>query len=76
MAAGGGGDGIVREFGLVMYISLYLKWITNKDQLYSTWNLAQCYVPAWMGRAVGVEWILVCAQLSPSTLPLKVPKNC
>ena len=26
-----------------MYILLYLKWITNKDLLYSTVNSAQCY---------------------------------
>ena len=28
------GEGIVREFGKVMYILLYSKWITNKDLLY------------------------------------------
>ena len=28
---------------------LYLKWITNKDLLYSTWNSVQRYVAAWMG---------------------------
>ena len=33
--------------GRVMCMLLYLKWITNKDLLYSTWNSAQCYVPAW-----------------------------
>ena len=27
-----------------MYILLNLKWITNKDLLYNTWNSAQCYV--------------------------------
>ena len=43
------GEGIVREFGMNMYTLLYLKWITNKDPLYSTWNSAQCYVPDWMG---------------------------
>ena len=32
---------------------LYLKWITNKDLLYSTWNSTQCYVPAWMEGGVG-----------------------
>ena len=32
---------------------LYLKWIINKDLLYSTWNSAQCYVVAWMGRDLG-----------------------
>ena len=36
--------GIVREFGVDMYTKLYLKWITNKDLLYSMWNSAQCYV--------------------------------
>ena len=30
-----------------MYTLLYLKWITNKVLLYSTWNSAQCYVAAW-----------------------------
>ena len=33
-----GGEGIVRDFGKVMYTLLYLKWITNKNLLYSTWN--------------------------------------
>ena len=35
---------IVREFGVDMNTLPYLKWITNKDLLYSTWNLAHCYV--------------------------------
>ena len=36
-----GGEGAVREFGIDMYTLLYLKWITNKDLLYSTGNSAQ-----------------------------------
>ena len=40
------GEGIVKHFGKVMCTLLYLKWITNKKLLYSTWNSAQCYVPA------------------------------
>ena len=40
MAAGcreeGFGEGIVREFGIDMYTVLYLKWVANKDPLYST----------------------------------------
>ena len=48
-----------REFGQVMNTWLYLKWITNKDLLYSTWNSAQCYVAAWMGEEFGGEWIRV-----------------
>ena len=43
------GEGLVREFGMDRYILLYLKWITNKDLLYSTGNSAQCYVAAWKG---------------------------
>ena len=31
----------VREFGVDMYTLLCLKWITNKDLLYSTWISAQ-----------------------------------
>ena len=43
------GEGVVKGFGKIMSTLLYLKWITNKNLLYSTWNSAQCYVPAWMG---------------------------
>ena len=32
-----------------MYTVLYLKQVTNKDLLHSTWNSAQCYVPGWDG---------------------------
>ena len=49
---------IIREFGMDMYTLLYLKWVTNKDLLYSTWNSAQYYVPAWIG-GFGGEWIQV-----------------
>ena len=45
------GEGIVRVFGKVIYTLLHLKWITNKDLLYST--SAQCYVSAWMGGGLG-----------------------
>ena len=43
-----------------MYTLLYLKWITNKDLLYSTGNSAQCYAAAWMGGQLGREWTRVC----------------
>ena len=51
------GEGRVREFGMDMYTVLYLKWITDKDLLYSTGNSAQCYVAAWVGGELGREWI-------------------
>ena len=50
-------EGIVKDFGKVMCTLLYLKWITNKHLLYSTWNSAQCYVPAWLAVGLGGEWI-------------------
>ena len=42
-----------------MYTLLDLKWITNKDLLYSTWNSAQCCVAAWMGGEFGGKLIHV-----------------
>ena len=47
------GEGIVTDFGKVIHTLLYLKWITNKSLLYSTWNSDHCYVPGWMGGAFG-----------------------
>ena len=49
----GWGEGIVREFGIDMDTLLYLKWITNKDLLYSTGNSAEWYVAAWRGGGAG-----------------------
>ena len=52
-----------------LYALLYLKWVTNKDLLYNTWNSAQCYVTVWMGGSLrGVKngymymdgWVLRC----------------
>ena len=40
-------------------LSIYFKWITNKDLLSSTGNSAQYYVAGWMGREFGGEWIHV-----------------
>ena len=70
------GEGIVREFGMVMYTLLYLKWKTNKDLLYSTKNSAQYYVAAWMGGEFGGEWIHVYVWLSPFTVHLKLSQHC
>ena len=36
-----------------MYTLLYLKWVTNKDLLYSTQNSAQCYVAPWWEGSLG-----------------------
>ena len=46
----GWGEGIVREFGMDIYTLLYLKWINNKDLLYSTLNSVQImWQPGWEG---------------------------
>ena len=68
MVAGGRGG---ENFVMNMYTLLYLKWITNKDQLYSTWKSYQCYVAAWMGEEFGGEWIHVYVWLSPFVVHLK-----
>ena len=37
------GEETVREFGINMHTLLYLKWVTNKNLLYSTGNSAQLH---------------------------------
>ena len=64
------------EFGINIYTLLYLKWITNKDLLNSTWNSAQCCVAAWMGGEFGGEWIHVYVWLNPFTVDLKLSQYC
>ena len=58
-----------------MYTLLYLKWITKKDLLYSTWNSAQCYEAALIGGEFGGGWIHVYVWLSPFTVHLKQSKD-
>ena len=69
ITVGGGrlGEEVTREFGMDKYTVLYLKWITkkkikwitNKDPLYSIGDTAPCYVADWMGGRFGGEWIHV-----------------
>ena len=73
---GGWRGGIVREFGIDMYTLLYLKWLPNKDLLYSTGNSAQYYVAAWMGVESGGEWIHGYVWLSHSAVHLKLSQHC
>ena len=61
-----------REFGVVMYSLLYLKWTNNEDLPYRTRNSAQCYVASCTGGKFGGEWVHVYVQLSPFTAQLKV----
>ena len=65
-----------REFGMDMYTLLYLKWIINKDLLYSTGISAQCYAAAWIGGEFGEEWIHVYVWLSPFIVHQKLLQYC
>ena len=60
-------EGIFRAFGVNTL--LYLKWITDKDLLYSTGNSAQSYMAAWMREESGGEWMHVYGWLSPFGYP-------
>ena len=70
------GERIVRDLGKVIYTLLYLKWITNKDLLYSIWNSAQWYVPDWMGGGFGGELIHVYVWMSPFAAHLELLQHC
>ena len=74
--AGEGREGIVRELRMDMYTLLYLKWVTNKDLLYSTGNSAECYVAAWREVEFGREWVHVDVWLSPFPVHLKLSQQC
>ena len=58
------------------YTLLYLKWMTNKNLLYSTGNSAQCYVAAWMGGEFGGEWVHVYIWLGSFAVHLKLSQHC
>ena len=62
------GEGIVREFGMVMDTLLYVTWRTSKDLMYNTGNSAHCHVAAWMGGEFGGEGIRVHVWLSLFTI--------
>ena len=69
------GEGIVRVFEINLCTLLYLKWITNKELLYSAWDSAQCYAAACMGGEFGGEWIHVYVWLSLFTVHLKLSQH-
>ena len=70
------GGGIVTECGMDMHTLLYLKWITNKDLVYSIANSHQCYMAAWMEGEFRGEWIHVYVWLGPSAVHLKLSQKC
>ena len=62
-------------FWMDRYTLLYLKLITNKNLLYSTWNSAQCYVATQIGGEFGEEWIHVYVWLRPFAVHLKLSQH-
>ena len=72
------GEGRVRNFGKVMYTLLYLKWITNKNLLYTTWNFAQYYMSACMGGGFGGQCMYLAESLlwSPETQFISAAQSC
>jgi len=68
----GWGKQIDWQFGMDTCTPLCLKWIANKDVLYSTVNSAQRYMAAWMGGEFGGEWIHVYIWMSPFAIHLKL----
>ena len=60
----------------LMYILLYLEWITNTDLLYSSWNSAQSYVAAWMEGGLGENGYMHTYGLSFLTVHLKLSQHC
>ena len=51
--------GIDWEFGIGLYILLYLKWVTNTDLLFNMGNSAQDYVTTYMGKEFEKEQMYV-----------------
>ena len=47
---GQGRGGVNWEIEIDVYILVYIKWITNKDLLYTTGNSTQYSVMAYMGK--------------------------
>ena len=51
--------GINWEVEIEIYPLLYIKYITNKDLLYSAGNSTQHSVMAYMGKESKKEWIYI-----------------
>ena len=71
------GEGIVRDFGMVVYTLLYLKCITNKNLLHGTWNsLSVMCWPGCEGNLEEKNGYIYLYDLSPFTLHVKLPQHC
>ena len=59
-----------------LYTLQDLKWITNKDLMYGTWNSAQRYVAAQRVGEFGGEWLHVYVWLNPTAVRLRLSQHC
>ena len=57
-----------------MHTLPYVKWITNKELLYSTGNSAQCYETTRMGKEFEKEYIH--GYMNHFALHLKLTQHC
>lgn len=63
-------------YTLIRNVFGVIKWITNKDLLYSAWNSVQCYKAAWMGGESRGEWKCIYLWLSPFAVHVKLSYRC
>ena len=70
----GQGDGILRDFGKVMY-TLIFKMVNQQGPFFIAHGTAQFYVLAWMSGEFGGEWIHVYGWMSPFTVHQKLPQH-
>ena len=69
------GERIIRALGVDMCTLLYLKWIINKDLLYSTCDSTQRCVAAWIRGEFRGEWIYIYICLNPFAVHFKLSQN-
>ena len=70
------GGGTVREFGLDLYTVLYLKWITNKDLLYSTGTLRNARWQLGWEQHLEENGYMLYVWLSPFAVHLRLSQHC
>ena len=69
-------DGIVNDFGKVIYLLLYLKWDNQWKTYCITMELCSMLCACLNARGLGTKWIHVCVWLIPSAVLLKLSQHC
>ena len=71
---GSRGEGINKEDGINIYTLLYIKYITNKDLLYSTGNYTQYFVITYKRKESEKEYTHTC--LNRCAVHPKLTQHC